>query len=126
MENQEELLKTIQSLKTELAGLKEEIKKKPKKKYKPRAKKEEEKIVETPRRGGVRFKGNTWSDDGKLCAEDKSFDKKVSKKSKRVPRVREAPVQIEIACSRCLQKSLMFPLPGNTSRYFVCSKCAKS
>ena len=136
-ENSEELREIIKNLQKQVEELKNTTKgskkigaDRPKRKY-TKSKKEKIEdlgkchvvIIEPQKENhtGIRFKKNTFVDDGTLCKEDKAFDKKYGKKFQVQPRTKAPAVQREIKCSRCPKTLKTY----TEMTYWICPKCAK-
>ena len=74
----------------------------------------------TPGGGEVRFKGNTWVDDGSLEVEDKELDKKLWGNKK--PTERRAPLKLVKKTCSCGVMEEVHPELAQ-SEIFKCNKC---
>lgn len=79
-------------------------------------------IIETKKKTGseVRWSGNSFVDDGKEFAEDKDFDKKVSKNWKKPP-PRPKHEYTTVSCKTCSQTFQMDP--SVVTENPMCNRC---
>lgn len=68
---------------------------------------------------------NQFIDDGKLCTEDKKFDKKYGKKFSIQERTREEAKMVDVKCESCDKPfKMVHSLYELTGSYPVCTRCA--